>query len=113
MHCKKKKKQTSVSTGRDVPRGIPGQSGTERPVIPLSWDKEIFLSQCPFFPGQGQEQMSGDVPGQNHLPKNNQKTGKRHSKTGKGRSKTGKGRSKTGKDVLKQEKYVLKQEKMF
>ena len=30
----------------------------ERPVVPLSWDKEIFLSRCPFVPGQGQEQIT-------------------------------------------------------
>ena len=37
---------TSVSTGP--------------PVVPLSRDKEIFLSQCPFVPRQGQEQKSQD-----------------------------------------------------
>ena len=47
---------TSVSTGRDVL----GQTGTGRPVVPLSRDKKIFLSRCPFVPGQGQEQMSRD-----------------------------------------------------
>jgi hypothetical protein len=53
---------------------------------------------CPGVP------LSQDVPGQNHLTKKPQKTGKRRSKTGKGRSKTGKGRSKTEKKVLKQER---------
>ena len=47
---------TSVSKGRDVP----GQTGTGRPVVPLSWDKNFFLSRCPVVPGQGQEQMSRD-----------------------------------------------------
>ena len=47
---------TSVSKGRDVP----GQTGTGRPVVPLSRDKKKFLSRCPIVPGQGQEQMSRD-----------------------------------------------------
>ena len=47
---------TSVSKERDVP----GQTGTGRPVIPLSRDKRKFLSRCPFVPGEGQEQMSRD-----------------------------------------------------
>ena len=64
---------------------LAGQTGMERPVVPLSRDKEILLSRCPF------------VPGQNHFPKRTQKTGR-------GRSKTRKRRSETGKDILKQEK---------
>ena len=94
--------QTSV-----VPRDVPGQTGTGRPVVPLSRDKEIFLSRCPFVPGQGQEQMSRDkplCPGTSWDKITLQKTGKGHSKTEKGRSKTGKGRSKTGNEVLKQER---------
>ena len=51
---------TSVSKGRDVPRDVPGQTGTGCPVVPLSRDKKNFLSRCPFVPGQGQEQMSRD-----------------------------------------------------
>ena len=51
---------TRVSTGRDVPRDVPGQTGTGRTVVPLSRDKIFFLSRCPFVPGQGQEQMSRD-----------------------------------------------------
>ena len=39
---------TSVSKERDVP----GQTGTGRPVIPLSRDKKISLSRRPFVPGQ-------------------------------------------------------------
>ena len=35
--------------------------------------KKKFLSRCPFVPGQGQEQMSRDVPGQNHFPKRTKK----------------------------------------
>ena len=38
----------SVSTGQDKP----GQTGTGRPIVPLSRDKEFFLSWCPFVPGQ-------------------------------------------------------------
>ena len=45
-----------VSKGRDVL----GQTGTGRPVVPLSRDKKKFLSRCPVVPGQGQEQMSRD-----------------------------------------------------
>ena len=41
-----------VSKGRDVPRDVPGQSGTGRPVVPLSRDKKNSLSRCPFVPGQ-------------------------------------------------------------
>jgi hypothetical protein len=37
-----------VSKGRDVP----GQSGTGRPVVPLSRDKKVSFSCCPFVPGQ-------------------------------------------------------------
>ena len=37
-----------VSKGRDVP----GQTGTGRPVVPLSQDKKVSLSRCPFVPGQ-------------------------------------------------------------
>jgi hypothetical protein len=61
----------------------------------------------------GQTPLSRDVPGQNHLPKKPQNTGKIRSKTGKGRSKTGKVHSKTGKDVLKQEIIGKKQCKMY
>ena len=72
---------TRVSTGRD----IPGQTGTGRPVVPLSWDKKNSLSRCPFVPGQkkflvpvsrcpgtraganvpGQIPLSRPIPGQN------------------------------------------------
>ena len=47
--------KSRVSKERDVP----GQTGTVRPVVPLSRDKKIFVpvSLCP---GQGQEQMSQD-----------------------------------------------------
>jgi hypothetical protein len=43
---------TRVSKGRDVPRDVPGQIGTGRPVVPLSRDKKVSLSRCPFVPGQ-------------------------------------------------------------
>ena len=71
-----------INCGRKLgfPRDVPGQSGTGRPVVPLSQDKKISLSHCPFVPGQGQEQkswekllcpgMSREVLGQNYLPKN-------------------------------------------
>ena len=41
-------------------RCMEGFHGTGRPIVPLSRDKKIFLSQCPFVPGEGQEQMSWD-----------------------------------------------------
>ena len=69
-----KDSESSVSKGRDVPRDVPGQTGTGRSVVPLSQDKNISLSRCPFVPGQGQEQMSrdkllcpGSVPGHNQF----------------------------------------------
>ena len=43
---------TRVSKGRDVPRDVPGQTGTGHPVVPLSRDKKNSLSRCPFVPGQ-------------------------------------------------------------
>ena len=33
-------------------RDVPGQSRKGRPVVPLSWDKKVSLSRCPFVPGQ-------------------------------------------------------------
>ena len=65
---------TRVSTGRDVPRDVPGQTGTGRPAVPLSRDKDIFLVPVSLCPGTragvdvpGQTPLSRDVPGQNHL----------------------------------------------
>ena len=52
--------ETRVSTGRDVPRDVPGQTGTGRLVVPLSRDKKKFLFRCPFVSGQGQEQKYWD-----------------------------------------------------
>jgi hypothetical protein len=63
--------------------------------VPLSLDKEIFLSRCPFVPGQ--TPLSWDVTGQNHLPK--KATNRK------------KPALKQKKDVLKQEKNVLNQER--
>ena len=86
------------------PRDVPGQTGTGRPVVPLSRDKKIFLSRCPFVPGQGQEQMSRDklfCPGTSRDKITPKKPGKRRSETEKGRSKTGKWRSETGKGCSK------------
>ena len=61
---------TSVSKGRDVP----GQTGTGRPVVPLSRDKKILpvpLSLCPGTRAganvPGQTPLSRDVPGQNEF----------------------------------------------
>ena len=102
------------------PRDVLGQTGTGPPVVPLSRDREIFLSWCPFVLRTraganvpGQTPLSRDVPGQNHLPLRNKKQEKRRSKTGKGCSKTEKGRSKTGKARSKTGKKVLKQERTF
>jgi hypothetical protein len=39
--------ETSVFTGRDVP----GQTGTGRPAVPLSRDKDIFLVPVSLCPG--------------------------------------------------------------
>ena len=39
---------------------ISKQTGMGRSVAPLSQDKDIFLSRCPFGPGRGQEQTSQD-----------------------------------------------------
>ena len=36
--------KTRISKGQDVPRDVPGQSGTGRPVVPLSRDKK---KSCP------------------------------------------------------------------
>ena len=57
VHCRKVrffilKAGTSVAKGRDVPRDVPGQTGTGRPVVPLSRDKKVSLSRRPFIPGQ-------------------------------------------------------------
>ena len=81
---------SSVSKGRDVPRDVPGQTGTGRPIVPLSRDKKKLLSREKITP---------------------QKPGKRHSKTEKGHSKQENDVLKQEKDVLKQEKDVLKQKK--
>ena len=63
-----------LSTGRDVPRDVPGQTGTGRPAVPLSRDKDIFLVPLSLCPGTttpalvpGQTLLSRDVPGQNHF----------------------------------------------
>ena len=57
-----------VSTGRDVP----GQTGTGRPAVPLSRDKDILLVPLSLCPGTragvgvpGQTPLSPDDPGQN------------------------------------------------
>ena len=67
--------------------------------VPLSRDKNISLSRCPFVPGQEQEQKSRDkllCPGTSRdkitFPKKDKKQEK---------------------EVLKQEKDVLNQERMF
>ena len=70
-----KRLQTRVSKGRDVPRDVPGQTGTGRPAVPLSRDKDIFLVPVSLCPGTrawvnvpGQTPLSRDVPGQNYFP---------------------------------------------
>ena len=73
------------------PRDVLGQSGTGRSIVPLSRDKKISLSCCPFVPGQEEQQKSQDKI---TLPKI---------------KKMEKRRSKTRKVVLKQEKDILKQ----
>ena len=75
--------QVRVSKGRDVPRDVPGQTGT----------KTFPLSRCPFVLGQGKEQMSRDkllCPG-----------------TSQDKITFPKEHKKQKKDVLKQEKDVL------
>jgi hypothetical protein len=79
----------------------------------LSQDKEIFLSRCPFVPGQGQEQKSRDktlCPG---TSRDKITYPKEHKKQEKDVPKQEKDVPKQEKDVLKQEKDVLKQEKTF
>ena len=44
--------ETRVSKGQDVHRDIPGQFGTGLPVVPLSRDKKVSLSQQTFVPRQ-------------------------------------------------------------
>ena len=58
------------------------------------------LSLCPGT------KAGAKIPGQNHFPPKNQKTGK-------GRSKTEKRRSKTGKDILKQKRTFKNRKRMF
>ena len=85
-----------------------------RPVVPLSRDKNISLSGCPFV--SGQTPLFQDVPGQNQYLIGKKLSYKRQKKKIKeisffsyvARSKTEKGHSKTGKDVLKQKNDVLK-----
>ena len=55
---------TSVSKGRDVPRDVPGQTGTGRPVVPLSRDKKKILVPVSRCPGT---RAGANVPGQTPL----------------------------------------------
>ena len=43
---------TRVSKEQDALQHVPGQSGMGRPAVPLSWDRKVSLSSCPFVPGQ-------------------------------------------------------------
>ena len=52
FHLMHKRIFASVSKGRDIPRDVLGQTGTGRPVVPLSLDKKVSLSRRPFVPGQ-------------------------------------------------------------
>ena len=100
----------SVSTGRDIPRDVPGQTGTGRTVVPLSRDKNISLSRCPFVPGQGQEQKSRDkllCPG---MSRDKITFPKETPKQEKDVLKQKRTFYKTEKDVLKQENDGLKQD---
>ena len=68
--------ETRVSKWRDVP----GQTGMGRPVVPLSWDKKVSLSRCPFVPGQKSflvplsfwpgTRAAVNIPGQDSLSRN-------------------------------------------
>ena len=70
----KKRSDLRVYTERDVPRDVPGQTGTGHPVVPLSRDKKVLpvpLSLCPRTRAganvPGQTPLSRPVPGQNDL----------------------------------------------
>ena len=68
---------TRVSTGR------PGTNREGMSHCPFVPGLKKFLSRLPFAPGQWQELMSRDIPGQNRFPKRTKKTGKGRSKIGK------------------------------
>ena len=64
----------SVCKGRDIPRDVPGQTGTGRPVVPVSGDKKsnlVPVSRCPGTRAEanvpGQIPLFRPVPGQNNL----------------------------------------------
>ena len=105
------KRKEIIENGRTAKNvfkvGFPRDGTSRCPFVPRQKYFLVPLSLCPGTRAgakiPGQTPLSRDVPGQNHIPKRTQKTGKGRSKTGKGCSKTGKIRSKTEKDVLKQE----------
>jgi hypothetical protein len=68
----------------------------------VSQNKEIFLSRCPFVPGQWQEQKFRDKSPSN-----------KNKKQEKDILKQKKDILKQEKDALKQEKDILKQERKF
>ena len=57
----------SVSKGRDIPRDVPGQTGTGCPVVPLSREKKFFPGTRAGSNVPGQTPLSLLVPGQNNL----------------------------------------------
>ncbi len=68
--------ETSVSKGQDVPRDVPGQTGTGRPAVPLSRDKDSFFVPVSLCPGT---RPGGSVPGRPGT-KNRQKMAKKGQK---------------------------------
>ena len=55
-----------VSTGRDVPQDVPGQTGTGHPVVPLSHDKKNSCPGVPLSWDKGRSKCPGtnsSVPG--------------------------------------------------
>ena len=72
----------------------------------MSRDKEIFLSRCPFVPGQGQEQKSQDKGLCPETSRDKITFPEEHKKQEQDVPKQ-------EKDIPKQEKDVLKQERTF
>ena len=62
MEFQAKLKDTKVASELAFPRDGTslGQTRMGRPIVPLSRNKEMFLSRCPFVLGQGQEEKSRD-----------------------------------------------------
>ena len=101
---------TRVSKGRDVPRDVPGQSGTGRPVVPLSRDKKVSLSRRPFVTRTKKISLSRPVPDFDRL---SQPVPSRGIILSLSLCPETKITEKQEKDVSKQETQVLKHERMF